>query len=79
MARLKEQHGSVMDFVQNERLGWTDFEPKGKAFEEDGEFVEGFLLFIFFLLSFPYDSIKFVATCSSILIFSYPVILSPCL
>lgn len=37
MARLREQHGSVMDFVQNERLGWTELEPKGKAFEEDDD------------------------------------------
>ena len=64
-----------MDFVQNERLGWTDFEAKGKAFEEDGEFVEGFF---FLLLPFPYGYIKFVATRSSILIFSYFLILFRC-
>lgn len=77
MARLREQHGSVMDFVQNERLGWTDLEARGKAFEEDGEFVEGFsFLFLFFfffcfLFSFPLQFFWFVATCLSIFIFSY--------
>ena len=40
-----------MDFVQNERLGWTDFEAKGKAFEEDGEFVEGLLFFVLAVFS----------------------------
>ena len=60
-----------MDFVQNERLGWTDFEPKGKAFEEDGGFVFS-LFFCFFPLSIFFC---FVAPRLSILIFSHLVVL----
>lgn len=36
MARLKKEHGSVMDYVQNQRLKWTDFDAKGSAFEDPG-------------------------------------------
>lgn len=34
MARLKQEHGSVMDYVRDHRVKWTDFEAKGKAFED---------------------------------------------
>ncbi len=38
MARLKREHGSVMEFVRDQRLKWTDLEAKGKAFEDPGVF-----------------------------------------
>lgn len=44
MARLKSEYGSVMDYVQNQRLGWTDFEAKGLAFEDPGMWVLFFLV-----------------------------------
>ncbi|KAL9137038.1 MAG: hypothetical protein Q9175_001748 [Cornicularia normoerica] len=34
MARLKKEHGSVMDYVRNQRLKWTDLDARGSsAFE----------------------------------------------
>ncbi|KAL8967771.1 MAG: hypothetical protein Q9183_002767 [Haloplaca sp. 2 TL-2023] len=36
-ARLKKEHGSVMDFVVKERLKWTDLEPTGTAPFNDPE------------------------------------------
>ena len=36
MARLKKEHGSVMDYVQNRRLEWTDLDARGPAFEDPG-------------------------------------------
>lgn len=39
MARLRREYGSVMDYVQNQRLGWTGFEAKGSAFEDPGMLV----------------------------------------
>lgn len=36
MARLKKEHGSVMDYVRDQRLKWTDLEAKGRAFEDPG-------------------------------------------
>ena len=37
MARLKAEHGSVMEYVRERRLGWTDLEAKGEVpFEEAG-------------------------------------------
>ena len=57
MARLRQQHGSVMDYVRDERLRWTDLDAKGRAFEDPGMFdffshVFFFLRFLFLLLSF---------------------------
>lgn len=34
MARLKGEHGSVMDYVRDRRLEWTDLEARGGAFED---------------------------------------------
>ncbi|KAF6237504.1 hypothetical protein HO173_004394 [Letharia columbiana] len=34
MARLKEEHGSVMEYVRDRRLRWTDLDAKGLAFED---------------------------------------------
>lgn len=36
MARLKGEHGSVMDYVRDRRLEWTDLEARGGAFEDPG-------------------------------------------
>ena len=36
MARLKKEHGSVMENERDRRLGWTDLEAKGEAFEDAG-------------------------------------------
>ncbi len=46
MARLKKEHGSVMEFVRDERLKWTDLEAKGKAFEDPGMFFFSFSLWL---------------------------------
>ena len=48
MARLKEEHGSVMEYVRDRRLGWRDLEAKGKAFEDAGMFL--FFVRVWFLL-----------------------------
>lgn len=34
MFGLKKGFGSVMDFVRDERLKWTDMKPRAKAFED---------------------------------------------
>ena len=44
MARLKEEYGSVMEYVRDRRLGWRDLEAKGKAFEDAGMFVYFFVM-----------------------------------
>ena len=49
MARLKKEHGSVMDYVQHQRLKWTDLEAKGSAFEDPG---------LWFFLSFFFSKKK---------------------
>lgn len=36
MARLKKEYGSVMDYVRDQRLKWTDLDAKGAAFEDPG-------------------------------------------
>ena len=38
MARLKEEYGSVMEYVRDRRLGWRNLEAKGEAFEDAGMF-----------------------------------------
>lgn len=43
MARLKKEHGSVMEYVRDRRLGWTDLEAKGEAFQDAGMFFGSFL------------------------------------
>lgn len=37
MFGLKKDHGSVMDFVRDKRLKWTDVKPKAAAFENPGD------------------------------------------
>lgn len=44
MARLKEEHGSVMEYVRTQRLQWTDLAAKGPAFEDPG-------MYLFYLFS----------------------------
>lgn len=39
MARLKKEHGSVMEYVRDRRLGWRDLEARGEAFEDAGMFI----------------------------------------
>ena len=36
MYNLKKDYGSVMDFVRDERVKWTDLKPKAAAFEDPG-------------------------------------------
>lgn len=36
MFELKKKYGSVMDFVRDERLKWTDLEPKDSPFKDSG-------------------------------------------
>lgn len=36
MHDLKSNYGSVMDYVRDERLQWTDMEPKAEAFHDPG-------------------------------------------
>lgn len=49
MARLKGEHGSVMDYVRDRRLEWTDLEARGGAFEDPGMLLD-FFFGVFFLL-----------------------------
>ena len=37
MFNLKKDYGSVMDFVRDERLKWTDLKPKAAAFQDPGD------------------------------------------
>ncbi len=39
MARLKKEYGSVMEYVQNQRLEWTDLNARGRAFEDPGVYM----------------------------------------
>ena len=39
MARLKKEYGSVMEYVQNQRLKWTDLNARGRAFEDPGMYM----------------------------------------
>ena len=36
MFNLKKEYGSVMDFVRDERLRWTEMKPKAAAFQNPG-------------------------------------------
>lgn len=36
-AKLKDQYGSVMNFVMTERLTWQDLVPQGEPFSNSGE------------------------------------------
>lgn len=40
-AKLKKDHGSVMNFVMNERLQWHDLVPRGAHFSNPGMNVHG--------------------------------------
>lgn len=58
MFGLKKKYGSVMDFVRDERVEWTDLEPRGKAFENPGTANCVFVTTSFPRQKFPITPIK---------------------